>query len=75
MKYKLIAATLILVSLKGGSCWNAAVTAKKQNQNVEVISGVNLAMVLSFLTKRDSHQLKGLATLVLEDGIRGIEIY
>lgn len=65
--------TLILVTLKGGSCWNAAVTTKMYNQNLEVISGVNLSMVLSFLTKRDSHQLKELAALVLEDGIRGIE--
>ena len=65
--------TLILVSLKGGSCWNAAVTTKRQNQNIEVISGVNLSMLLSFLTKRDSHQLKELATVVLQDGIRGIE--
>jgi len=67
--------TLILVSLKGGSCWNAAVITKKQHQNLEVISGVNLSMVLSFLTKRDSHQLEELATLVLEDGMRGIEKY
>ena len=67
--------TLILVSLKGGSCWNAAVTSKKTHQNIEVISGVNLSMVLSFLTKRDSHQLQKLATLVLEDGIRGIDKY
>jgi len=65
--------TLILVSLKGGSCWNAAVMTKKQHPNVEVISGVNLSMVLSFLTKRDSHPFKELAAMVLEDGMRGIE--
>ena len=65
--------TLIMVSLKGGSCWNAAVTTKKRHQNVEVVSGVNLSMVLSFLTKRSNRQLKELATLVMEDGIRGID--
>ncbi|MCI0496564.1 hypothetical protein L0Z72_16300 [candidate division KSB1 bacterium] len=69
------AETLILVSLKGGSCWHAAVTTKKQHQHVEVISGVNLSMLLSFLTKREAHQLPDLTTLVLQDGIRGIEKY
>ena len=67
--------TLILVSLKGGSCWNAAVSTKKQHQNVEVVSGVNLSMLLSFLTKRESHNLQDLATMVMQDGIRGIEKY
>lgn len=65
--------TLVLVSLKGGSCWNAAVMASKQHDNIEVISGVNLSMLLSFLTKRNSHSLTELAALVLEDGKRGID--
>jgi len=67
--------TLMLVSLKGGSCWNAAVTTKKNFENVEVISGVNLSMVLSFLTKRNSLKLGELAKTVLDDGIRGIDKY
>ncbi len=67
--------TLIVVSLKGGSCWNAAVMTKKQTKNIEVVSGANLSMILSLLTKRDSLNLKELATLVLEDGIRGIDKY
>lgn len=65
--------TLFLVSLKGGSCWNAAVTIKKQHQNIEVVSGVNLSMLLSFLSKRNSHNLRELTTLVMEDGIKGID--
>ncbi len=67
------AETLVMVSLKGGSCWNAAVMAARQHNNIEVISGVNLSMLLSFLTKRDSNSLKDLATLALEDGKRGID--
>ena len=69
------AESLILVSLKGGSCWNAAVTMKKKYQHVEVVSGVNLNMILSFLTKRKDQQLQELATLVKEDGLRGIDKY
>lgn len=65
--------TLILVSLKGGSCWNSAVAMKREYRKVEVLSGVNLSMILSFLTKRNDHSLTDLTALVLEDGIRGID--
>lgn len=66
--------TLIFVSLKGGSCWNAALM-KKQHPNIEVISGVNLSMILSFLTKRHQYTLAELAIIVRDDGIKGIDKY
>ncbi|MBN1153290.1 hypothetical protein JXB12_00055 [candidate division KSB1 bacterium] len=65
--------TLILVSLKGGSCWNAALTAKKKLSNIEVVSGINLSMLLSFVTKRNEEPLAKLAQTVMSDGIRGID--
>jgi mannose PTS system EIIA component len=66
--------TLILVCLKGGSCWNAALTTKKKyDKKIAVISGVNLNMLLSFLTKRDSAKLTDLTTLVMQDGVKGID--
>ena len=67
--------TLILVSLKGGSCWNAAVSVMEKYHNIAVVSAVNLPMMLSFLTKRDGKQLDELATVVKNDGIRGIDIF
>ncbi len=67
--------TIIMVSLKGGSCWNAGIATLKRHPNIAVISGVNLAMLLSFLTKRNDRQLDGLSMIVKEDGIRGIDMF
>jgi len=38
-----------------------------------LISGANLPMVLSFVTKRDSMDLQELTEAIKRDGIRGIE--
>jgi len=65
--------TMILVSLKGGSCWNAALTAKKKLPKIVVVSGVNLSMLLSFATKRDDESLAKLVDTVVSDGIRAID--
>ena len=64
--------TLILASLMGGSCWNAGVVIAHQMPNIEVVSGVNLIMLISFLSKRDRHSLAELSEIVKQDGIRGI---
>lgn len=66
---------LIMASLKGGSCWNVAVAMAKDHHHVRVISGVNLSMVLSFITKRDLLTLDDLATTVVRDGLRGIALH
>ena len=65
--------TIVMVSLKGGSCWNSALALARQLPKIEVVSGVNLTMLISFLSKRDRFSLSELATIVKEDGIRGID--
>jgi mannose/fructose-specific phosphotransferase system component IIA len=67
--------TLIMVSLKGGSCWRAALTIRSEQQNSAVVSGINLSMLLSFITKRTTLTLDELTATVKEDGIRGIDTY
>ena len=64
--------TIIMVSLMGGSCWNAGVALARQQPNIEVVSGVNLMMLISFLSKRDRHSLTALSEIIKQDGIRGI---
>ena len=64
--------TIIMVSLLGGSCWNSAVGLAKQLSKIEVVSGVNLNMLISFLSKRNQFSLQKLADIIKEDGIRGI---
>ncbi len=66
---------LIMASLKGGSCWNVAVATAKDHEHVRVLSGVNLSMVLSFITKRDLLSLDELANTVVKDGLRGIALH
>jgi mannose/fructose-specific phosphotransferase system component IIA len=66
---------LIMASLKGGSCWNVAVTMAKDHPHARVVSGVNLSMLLSFLTKRELLDLDSLAETVVKDAIRGVTMY
>ena len=63
----------ILASLRGGSCWNVAAEVAKGKPHVVVISGANLSMLLSFITKRDALPFHELADTIKRDGIRGIE--
>ena len=65
--------TIVMVSLMGGSCWNSALFLARQLPKIEVVSGVNLTMLISFLSKRDRYSLSKLAEIIREDGIRGIE--
>lgn len=67
--------TIIMVSLMGGSCWNSGVGLARQLPKTEVVSGTNLSMLISFLSKRDRYSLTELAGIIKEDSIRGIERY
>ncbi len=63
---------LIMASLRGGSCWNVAVGIAKEFPGIKVLSGVNLAMVLSFVTKREQLSLQELAEEVYQDAAEGV---
>lgn len=64
---------IIMVSLKGGSCWNSAVSLARKFPLIEVVSGVNLIMLISFISKRIRYPIKELAEIIKEDAIRGID--
>lgn len=67
--------TMVMVSLMGGSCWNSGVGLARQLPKTEVVSGANLIMLISFLTKRDRFSLPELAEIIKEDSLRGIKRY
>jgi len=62
----------IFVSLKGGSCWNAAARIVKEFEKVQLLSGVNLPLILSFIMKRDKIPFEELGKVLVNDAIRGI---
>lgn len=64
---------IIMVSLKGGTCWNAAVAISREFPHIKIVSGVNLSMAISFLTKRDNLDVSNLVETIFNDGLRGIE--
>ena len=66
---------IILACLKGGSCWNVSAAIAQKHENVKVISGVNLPMALSFVTKRDDFGLEELAVEIEKDGKEGVLPY
>lgn len=62
---------LILTDIMGGSATNVCVELMKM-EKVEVLTGVNLPMLLEAIGYRDGADLKTLATKVQESGIRSI---
>ncbi|GBD92832.1 PTS system mannose-specific EIIAB component [bacterium BMS3Abin05] len=67
--------TIVFVGLKGGNPWHVACRVAKERPNISVISGLNLPMLLSFLTKRDELPLSGLLEILKIDALRGIDIF
>lgn len=64
--------TLILVDTLGGSSCNSAVQSTQHLQNVKVICGVNLNMLLAAINNKDKMDLISLASKVLEDGKKSL---
>ena len=62
---------LLLIDLFGGSPSNIAFSFLN-NEKVEVITGVNLPMVLTFWNKREGHTLREVVKAVQLSGLRSI---
>lgn len=63
---------IIMVDNFGGSTHIAAKAVCESNDCIALICGVNLPMLLSFITKRDRLDFPRLVEVVQEDAIRGI---
>jgi mannose/fructose/sorbose-specific phosphotransferase system IIA component len=63
---------VIFVDLFGSSCWQTAKSVAPQDQNVAVLSGVNLPMLVKFFGKREAIPFEKLVSLVKEGGEKGI---
>jgi len=65
---------LIMVDLARGSCWVAAERIQQEGDNIGLISGVNLPMLLRFLYKRELLPLPELVENMCRGGIEGVEV-
>lgn len=67
---------LVLVDLFGASPFNASarLLAGREKSDVEVITGVNLPMVLEVAIQRSSEDLEHLVTIAEEAGTSGVRV-
>ena len=65
---------IILIDDYGGSCANAAVLACGENSKRAIISGVNLAMLLGYVTWRDRDDHEELASKLVHKGREAITL-
>jgi PTS system mannose-specific IIA component len=65
-------AVILMTDMRGGNCWTIAQMVARDHENFFVLSGVNLPMILSFLTKKEQMSTRKLAETMDEDAHRGI---
>lgn len=63
---------ILMADMRGGNCWAIASLISRNEADYHVVSGVNLPMILSFLTKKDQLTVEELAETIEKDGHRGI---
>jgi mannose/fructose-specific phosphotransferase system component IIA len=63
---------VIATDFPGGSCFIAARKTSSSDRNTATVSGVNISMVLSFLTKKELYSGQKLAEVIKTDGNRAI---
>ncbi len=62
----------IFVDLVGGSCWISANRIKHGNENIAVIGGVNVPMLVSYFINYERLQWQDLIDKITEDARKGI---
>jgi PTS system mannose-specific IIA component/PTS system mannose-specific IIB component len=65
---------LFMVDLFGGSPFNAASIIAMKNENMEIVTGVNLPMILEVLGSREFLNLQELIQIALNSGKDAIKI-
>jgi len=64
---------VIFSALFGGSCWQTAERLMQERTDVRHITGINLAMLLAFMNKREETAFDDLVEMVTGYGHRGIK--
>lgn len=66
---------VIMACLRGGSSWNVSAAMIKDKPDVRLVSGCNLAMVVSFLMNRNMTPLDPLVETILGDAKQGVMLF
>ena len=65
---------LFMVDFCGGSCWHAAQVVKRTRENIALLSGVNLPILLAYFNKRESYKLAQLAEYLRDSSAKGTSL-
>jgi PTS system mannose-specific IIA component len=65
--------TILLVDILGGSPSNVALYLLKKYNNIKLITGVNMLVLIEFLQSRESNELDDLMNLMINSGTEGIK--
>lgn len=63
---------ILATDFPGGSCFIASRKVASSSDRIVTVSGINISMILSFLTKRNNFPGKELAEVIKTDGNRAI---
>jgi len=63
---------IIMVDLRGGNCWKIGKMLTKEFPKMKLLSGVNVPMLVSFVSKKDSISFDELVEVLEKDTHRGI---
>lgn len=66
---------LCLTDLKGGTPFNILVKMTQTNPSLEIVTGVNIPMLLEFFIRREQSEMPDLIKQVIEAGHSGIYQY
>ncbi|UCH83106.1 MAG: PTS mannose transporter subunit IID [Candidatus Latescibacterota bacterium] len=65
---------IVLTDFFGGSCCHVCMKLRMERDDVPVITGVNLPMILAFLNKRDTVPFDGLPGEIIGRGHHSIQL-
>ena len=65
---------IVFIDFWGGSCCHACLDVKQRHDNVHLITGVNLPMLLAFLHMRDTIPFEKLAAELIDRGRRSVRV-
>lgn len=66
---------IVFVDILGGSPSNVALYLLKKHNNIKLITGVNMLMLIEFFQSREFDELDDLIEKIINSGVEGIKKY